>query len=70
MRGDDGKELFVAIDIARILGYENPNDAIRRHCGGDVKIVIPTKGGKQEVRMITFEQVVNLANKPLRSEWN
>jgi prophage antirepressor-like protein len=67
MRGDDGKELFVATDVARILGYEKPRGAIDRHCS-DARIEgIPTKGGTQEVRMITFEQVVTLVNKAPRS---
>jgi prophage antirepressor-like protein len=28
----DGEPWFVASDVARILGYERPNDAVRQHC--------------------------------------
>ena len=34
---EDGKELFPATDIAKILGYSNPRDAVGRHCKGVVK---------------------------------
>lgn len=34
---EDGKELFPANDVARILGYSNPKDAVGRHCRGVVK---------------------------------
>jgi len=33
----DGKDYFVAKDIANSLGYSNPRDAISRHCKGVVK---------------------------------
>ena len=29
---EDGKVLFCGSDVAKALGYENPRDAIRRHC--------------------------------------
>lgn len=28
----DNKPYFEGIKVARILGYKNPNDAIKRHC--------------------------------------
>ncbi len=28
----DGKEFFPASQCAKILGYTNPRDAIKRHC--------------------------------------
>lgn len=31
----DGKEYFTATQCAKILGYKNPYDAIRRHCTSD-----------------------------------
>lgn len=31
------KPYFVAVDVARALGYSNPHDAIARHCKGVVK---------------------------------
>lgn len=34
---DNGVILFAATDVAKILGYSNPYDAISRHCKGVVK---------------------------------
>lgn len=34
---EDGKVLFCGKDVAKALGYENPRDAIKRHCRGVVK---------------------------------
>ena len=34
---EDGRVLFCGKDVAKALGYENPRDAIRRHCRGVVK---------------------------------
>lgn len=31
---DDNQPMFVAKDVATILGYTNTNDAINTHCGG------------------------------------
>ena len=33
----EGKEYFIAKDVANALGYSNPRDAINRHCKGVVK---------------------------------
>jgi len=48
----DGKEYFPATDCARILGYINPQEAIRTHCKGVREFLTPTQGGKQNVRYI------------------
>ena len=48
----DGKEYFVASDIAKSLGYKNTSDAISRHCKGVVKHDILTKGGNQKLSII------------------
>ena len=34
---ENGNTLFCATDVARMLGYSNPHDAIARHCRGVVK---------------------------------
>lgn len=34
---DNGVILFAATDVAKVLGYSNPYDAISRHCKGVVK---------------------------------
>ncbi|MDY3987767.1 MAG: BRO family protein [Massilioclostridium sp.] len=33
----NGTVLFCGVDVAKILGYSNPRDAINRHCRGGVK---------------------------------
>jgi prophage antirepressor-like protein len=45
MIGD--KPHFPATECAKILGYANPNDAIRRHCRGCVKHDLPSSSGIQ-----------------------
>ena len=38
----DGKPYFVGADVAKALGYNNPRDAVSRHCKGVVKHDTPT----------------------------
>lgn len=38
---ENGKTLFCAIDVARALGYKNPNHAISRHCRYCLKRAAP-----------------------------
>jgi prophage antirepressor-like protein len=59
----DGKEYFVANDIARNLGYAVPKDAIAAHCKGAVKYRLPTPGGDQEMNCIPIGDVCRLAAK-------
>lgn len=49
---EDGKELFPATESARILGYANPQEAIRTHCKGVREILTPSAGGKQKKKFI------------------
>lgn len=49
---EDGKVLFVATDVAKILGYKRPADAVTAHCKGSVKRRLPTNGGVQEMKVI------------------
>lgn len=37
----EDKPYFIAVDIARALGYGNPNDAVKRHCRWVVKHEVP-----------------------------
>lgn len=60
---ENGKVLFVAIDIARALGYRNPNDAISRHCRGYVKHAVPTNSGIQEMNVIPEGDIYRLVIK-------
>lgn len=50
----DGKEYFPAKDVAKILGYSNPQKAIRDHCRpeGVNEMFIPTNGGNQLKKFI------------------
>lgn len=49
---EDGKIMFVASDVAKMLGYSRPADAISTHCKGSVKRRLPTNGGEQEMKVI------------------
>lgn len=49
----DGIEYFPATDSAKMLGYANPQKAIRDHCKGVNEMVTPTKGGQQKKNYIT-----------------
>ena len=48
----DGKEMFPATECARMLGYSNPEKAIRDHCKGVNEMVTPTAGGNQRIKFI------------------
>lgn len=54
--------LFAATDMAKCLGYANPQKAIRDHCkpAGVNEIDTPTNGGIQKVRFITKGNVIRL----------
>jgi prophage antirepressor-like protein len=51
---EDGQPWFVAKDVAEILGYANPRDAISKHVDAEDKGVAncDTLGGKQELTVI------------------
>lgn len=58
---EQGNALFVAKDVAIILGYANTNDAINRHCKGVVKhYPLLTPGGLQDVRVILLPDLCRL----------
>lgn len=48
----NGKPYFMASDIAKSLGYNNPNKAVNDHCRAITKWSIPIGGKKQEVNFI------------------
>lgn len=48
----DGKTYFPATDSAKLLGYSDPYDAIRRHTKGSVKRPVLTPGGEQTMNFI------------------
>ncbi|MBS4007133.1 MAG: phage antirepressor KilAC domain-containing protein [Clostridium sp.] len=49
----DGKEMFPATECARLLGYADPYDAVKRHTKGSVKHRVLTPGGEQQINFIT-----------------
>lgn len=61
---EDGNVYFVGKDVATMLGYSRPNDAIKAHCkGAAIYRPLQTSGGTQEVRIISepdfYRLVVN-----------
>ena len=57
----DGEPWFVGKDVAEVLGYARPNDALQQHCKGAVKRrPLSTPGGTQEVRIISEPDMLRL----------
>jgi len=48
----DGKPYFPATECAKILGYKNPQKAIRDHCKGVNESFTPSSGGVQRTKYI------------------
>lgn len=64
----NGQVMFAATDVARCLGYTNPQKAIRVHCksAGVNETDTPTNGGIQKVKFITKGNLVrSVANSEL-----
>ncbi|WP_409969088.1 BRO family protein [Bengtsoniella intestinalis] len=57
---EDGTILFCATDVAKSLGYLNPNNAVSRHCKGCVKQGTLTEGGNQTLNFIPEADVYRL----------
>lgn len=57
----DGREWFVARDVALALGYAEPRRAIEQHCKGGAKYTpLTTAGGVQEARVISEPDLYRL----------
>ena len=57
----DGEPHFVGKDVAEVLGYANPADAITKHCKGVAKrYPLQTSGGMQELRVISEPDMLRL----------
>lgn len=58
----NGEIWFVASDVAKVLGYKRPIEAVRQHCKerGTAKRRIPTSSGNQEVVLINEPNVYRL----------
>lgn len=51
---------FVATDIAKALGYKNPQKAIRDHCKRVNESFIPSNGGEQKANVICKSDIYRL----------
>jgi len=57
----DGQPWFIAKDVAELLGYTRPRDAVKDHCKGGVKMALPSgKGGNQSMVVIPEGDVYRL----------
>lgn len=56
----DGKPYFAGADVARALGYTNPNKAINDHCRAITKRSTPISGKMQEINYISEGDVYRL----------
>lgn len=56
----NGVIYFVASDIAKALGYKNPQKAIRDHCKRVNDSFIPSNGGEQKAKVITKSDIYRL----------
>lgn len=56
----NGQPWFVGNDVARALGYMNPQKAIRDHCKGVNETFIPSQGGEQQMKIIAESDVYRL----------
>lgn len=60
----DGDPWFVGRDVAELLGYARPNDALQQHCKGAVKRrPLLTPGGIQRLRIISEADLWRLVAK-------
>lgn len=57
---EQGEPWFVAKDVAEILGYSNPHDAVRRFCKGVSETRTPSAGGMQTVKIIPERDLYRL----------
>lgn len=61
IKGDGGKILFAAKDVALALGYSNPHDAVHKHCKGiAIRYPLETSGGVQQFRFIAEPDLYRL----------
>lgn len=58
----NGQVMFAATDVAKCLGYANPQKAVRDHCksAGVNEMGTPTNGGIQKVKFITKGNIIRL----------
>lgn len=59
---------FVGKDIAEVLGYARPRDAIRKYCKGGAETTLPTNGGMQSIIIIPERDVYRLVMRSKKPE--
>ncbi|MHC8348681.1 BRO-N domain-containing protein [Pseudomonas sp. RT4P38] len=57
---DQGEPWFVAKDVADLLEYSNPHEAVRTHCKGVREILTPSTGGEQMTKVMPERDVYRL----------
>lgn len=57
---ENDKPLFPATDVAKMLGYSDPYQAIRKNCKGLSTRQVPTNGGNQQKTFIPESDVYRL----------
>ncbi len=57
---DQGEPWFVAKDVADLLEYSNPHEAVRTHCKGVREILTPSAGGDQMTKVMPERDVYRL----------
>jgi len=60
IRDEQGEPWFVAKDVAEVLGYAKPRNAIATHCKGASIQGLPSNGGVQEMTIIPERDVYRL----------
>lgn len=60
---ENGKTLFCGADVARALGYSNPNKAVNDHCRAITKRSTPISGKIQQINFIPEGDIYRLAAK-------
>ena len=60
LEDESGKVLFCGSDVAKALGYTNPNKAINDHCRAITKRYTPISGKMQEINFIPEGDVYRL----------
>ncbi|MCF7537568.1 Bro-N domain-containing protein [Pseudomonas petrae] len=57
---DQGEPWFIARDVADLLEYANPHEAVRTHCKGVRETLIPSAGGEQMTKVIPERDIYRL----------
>ncbi len=55
--------VFRAYETARLFGFSDDKECIRKYAGNARLVVMETDGGRQPVKCITIEDVVRIAEK-------